>query len=74
MLFCYSSFRDIIKDVTVTLTPLTDFEKEIEKSSKKVSEMNSLRFEWSVIKIVPTKYGWDFCKKENNNCQDFYEA
>ncbi|KAM7361212.1 coiled coil domain containing protein Alhambra isoform 6-T7 [Cochliomyia hominivorax] len=30
-----SPFRDIIKDVTVTLTPLTDFEKEIEKSSKK---------------------------------------
>lgn len=34
---CFSPFRDIIKDVTVTLTPLTDFEKEIEKSSKKVS-------------------------------------
>ena len=33
----FSPFRDIIKDVTVTLTPLTDFEKEIEKSSKKVS-------------------------------------
>lgn len=32
-----SSFRDIIKDVHVTLTPLTDFEKEIEKSSKRVS-------------------------------------
>ncbi|XP_037954329.1 protein AF-10-like isoform X1 [Teleopsis dalmanni] len=33
-----SSFRDIIKDVSVTLTPLqqTDFEKEIEKSSKRV--------------------------------------
>lgn len=35
--FFSSPFRDIIKDVTVTLTPLTDFEKEIEKSSKKVS-------------------------------------
>ncbi|XP_068155343.1 protein AF-10 isoform X3 [Drosophila tropicalis] len=30
-----SSFRDIIKDVQVTLTPLTDFEKEIEKTSKR---------------------------------------
>lgn len=27
----------MIKDVSVTLTPLTDFEKEIEKSAKKVS-------------------------------------
>lgn len=35
-LYC-SSFRDLIKDVHVTLTPLTDFEKEIEKSSKRVS-------------------------------------
>lgn len=32
-----SSFRGLIKDVHVTLTPLTDFEKEIEKSSKRVS-------------------------------------
>ncbi|XP_020718070.1 uncharacterized protein LOC101459258 isoform X2 [Ceratitis capitata] len=30
-----SPFRDMIKDVSVTLTPLTDFEKEIEKSAKK---------------------------------------
>lgn len=37
-----SSFRGLIKDVHVTLTPLTDFEKEIEKSSKRVSLIYSL--------------------------------
>lgn len=35
--FFSSTLRDVIKDVSVTLTPLTDFEKEIEKSAKKVS-------------------------------------
>lgn len=34
----------MIKDVSVTLTPLTDFEKEIEKSAKKVGVCLSTKF------------------------------
>lgn len=45
----YSSFRGLIKDVHVTLTPLTDFEKEIEKSSKRVSLIYSLFAWWGPI-------------------------